>query len=198
MFPEVQRQPGCGKRLALPGRNSSCFARRSMRTRKAILPDAQQIHELIAAYSGDGTLLPRTLPEICENVRDFVVLEDAGQIIGCGALHLYGTHLAEIRSITVDRAFQKRGGGELLVQSLMSQAHKHQVSCICLFTRAPQFFAKLGFDVAQREDLPDKINKDCCDCPRYHNCDEVAMVRGELPGFAILPEPPGFLVKLQA
>ena len=54
-----------------------------------------------AAYSGDGTLLPRTLPEICENVRDFVVLEDDGRIIGCGALHLYGTHLAEIRSITV-------------------------------------------------------------------------------------------------
>ena len=43
-----------------------------MRTRKAILPDAQQIHKLIGAYSGDGTLLPRTLPEICENVRDFV------------------------------------------------------------------------------------------------------------------------------
>ena len=71
-----------------------------MRTRKAILPDAEHIHELIGAYSGDGTLLPRTLPEICENVRDFVVLEDDGRIIGCGALHLYGTHLAEIRSIT--------------------------------------------------------------------------------------------------
>jgi len=57
-----------------------------MRTRKAILPDAQQIHELISAYSGDGTLLPRTLPEICENVRDFVVLEDDGRIIGRCAL----------------------------------------------------------------------------------------------------------------
>jgi amino-acid N-acetyltransferase len=118
-------------------------------------------------------------------------------VIGCGALHLYGPHLAEIRSITVDRSFQKRGGGELLVQSLMSQAHKHEVSCICLFTRSPQFFAKLGFGVAQREDLPDKINKDCCVCPRYHNCDEVAMVRGELPRFAILPEPANWLVKLQ-
>ena len=72
-----------------------------MRTRKAILPDAEHIHELISAYAGDGTLLPRTLAEICENVRDFVVLEDEGRIIGCGALHLYGTHLAEIRSITV-------------------------------------------------------------------------------------------------
>jgi len=127
-----------------------------------------------------------------------LVLEEAGTVIGCGALHLYGPHLAEIRSITVDRDFQKRGGGELLVQSLMSEARKHQVSCICLFTRSPQFFSKLGFDVALREDLPDKINKDCCVCPRYHACDEVAMVKGELPRFAILPEPTSWLVKLEA
>jgi amino-acid N-acetyltransferase len=167
-----------------------------MHTREALLPDAEAIHNLISSYSTDGTLLPRTLAEICENVRDFMVLEEAGQVIGCGALHLYGPHLAEIRSITVHRAWQKRGGGELLVQSLMSEARKHQVSCICLFTRSPQFFSKLGFDVAQRDDLPDKINKDCCVCPRYHHCDEVAMVKGELPRFAILPEPADWLVKL--
>jgi amino-acid N-acetyltransferase len=167
-----------------------------MHPREAWLPDAASIHRLISSYSTDGTLLPRSLAEICENVRDFIVLEEAGQLIGCGALHLYGPHLAEIRSITVHRAWQKRGGGELLVQSLMSQAHKHQVSCICLFTRSPQFFAKLGFDVAQREDLPDKINKDCCVCPRYHCCDEVAMVKGEIPRFAVLPEPASWLVKL--
>jgi len=81
-------------------------ARQSMRTRDAVLPDAEQIHALISAYSGDGTLLPRTLAEICENVRDFIVLEDDGRIIGCGALHLYGVHLAEIRSITVDPSSQ--------------------------------------------------------------------------------------------
>ncbi len=83
-----------------------------MRTRKAILPDAQQIHDLISAYSGDGTLLPRTLAEICENVRDFVVLENEGRIIGCGALHLYGTHLAEIRSITVGLAGARKRWGQ--------------------------------------------------------------------------------------
>lgn len=169
-----------------------------MRTRKAILPDAQQIHHLIAGYSGDGTLLPRTLAEICENVRDFVVLEDSGRIIGCGALHLYGTHLAEIRSITVAPRTQGKGGGGLLVKALLAEARKHRVTCICLFTRRPQFFARLGFSVAQREDLPDKIYKDCHVCPRFHCCDEVAMVRGELPRFAILPEPTSLLVKLQA
>ena len=168
-----------------------------MRTRKAILPDAQKIHDLIASYSTDGTLLPRTLAEICENVRDFVVLEDGDEIIGCGALHLYGLHLAEIRSITVARSHQRMGGGGYLVRALMAEARKHRVSCICLFTRTPAFFATLGFEIAQREDLPDKIRKDCWVCPRYHHCDEVAMVRGELPNFAILPEPQSWLVKLE-
>jgi amino-acid N-acetyltransferase len=169
-----------------------------MRTRKAILPDAQQVHDLIAAYSGDGTLLPRSLPEICENIRDFIVLQDAARIIGCGALHLYGLHLAEIRSITVARGAQGRGGGELLVKALLAEAKRHRVSCICLFTRTPEFFRRLGFDLAQREDLPDKVRKDCCVCPRFHCCDEVAMIRGELPKFAVLPQSPGWLVKLQA
>jgi len=168
-----------------------------MRTRNATLPDAQQIHDLIVAYSGDGTLLPRSLAEICENIRDFVVLEDDGQIIGCGALHLYGMHLAEIRSITVAPTRQRKGGGRYLVDALLAQAKKHRVKCICLFTRTPKFFASLGFELAQREDLPDKLYKDCCVCPRFHHCDEVAMVRGELPKFAILPEPASWLVKLQ-
>jgi amino-acid N-acetyltransferase len=168
-----------------------------MYTREALLPDAARIYELVSSYSTDGTLLPRTLAEIYENMRDFVVLEQAGKIIGCGALHLYGPHLAEIRSITVAKNYQKRGGGELLVQSLMSRARKLEVSCICLFTRSPQFFAKLGFEVAQREALPEKINKDCIVCPRYRCCDEVAMVKGELPRFAILPETANGLVKLQ-
>ena len=169
-----------------------------MRTRKALLPDAQQIHDLIAAYSLDGTLLPRTQAEICENVRDFILLEDGRRVVGCGALHLYGLHLAEIRSITVARWAQGRGGGQLLVKALLAEAKRHRVRCICLFTRTPEFFVRLGFALAQRENLPDKVRKDCCVCPRFHCCDEVAMVRGELPKFAILPEPPSWLVKLQA
>ena len=168
-----------------------------MRTRKATLPDAKHIHELISAYSGDGTLLPRTLAEICENVRDFVVLEDEGSIIGCGALHLYGTHLAEIRSITVGPRAQGHGGGSRLMKALMAEARRHRVDCIFLFTRAPEFFARQGFQIARRDDLPDKIYKDCHVCPRFHNCDEVAMVCGKLPTFAILPEPANFLVRIQ-
>src|SRR5215472_9917956 len=131
------------------GQNSASlfFEVTSMHTREALLPDAQQIHDLISSYSGDGTLLPRTLAEICENVRDFVVLEDDDRIIGCGALHLYGTHLAEIRSITVAAWAQGRGGGGRLVKALLAEARRHQVDCICLFTRKPNFFAGQGFSV---------------------------------------------------
>src|SRR3981081_4783477 len=105
-------------------------ARQSMRTRDAVLPDAEQIHALISAYSGDGTLLPRTLAEICENVRDFIVLEDDRRIIGCGALHLYGVHLAEIRSITVDPSSQSNGGGRSPVKGLLWQTEKHTVHSV--------------------------------------------------------------------
>jgi len=170
---------------------------RPMRTREAILPDAEQVHALIAAYSGDGTLLPRSLAEICENIRDFVVLEYDSRIVGCGALHLYGAHLAEIRSITVDPKHQSGGGGKRLVKALLSQAEKHSVTCVCLFTRIPEFFSRMGFTIASHQDLPDKIHKDCYKCPRLHYCDEVAMIRGEVPRFAILPAPTNWL-KIEA
>ena len=157
-----------------------------MRTRNAKLPDAQRIHDLIAGYSQAGTLLPRSLAELCENVRDFVVAEDRRRIVGCGALHLYGPHLTEIRSICVAPEFKGHGAGALLVEALLAEADHHDVSCVCLFTRIPDFFSRVGFRVAKREELPDKIYKDCVKCPKLHACDEIAMVRGELPSFAIL------------
>jgi amino-acid N-acetyltransferase len=166
-----------------------------MCTREAVLPDAEGIYRLISAYSTDGTLLPRTLAEICENVRDFVVLEQDGQIIGCGALHLYGPHLAEIRSITVDAGSQNSGGGRLLIDALLEQASKHDVNCICLFTRIPDFFAGWVY-AALREQIPDKMYKDCCNCPCLNSCDEVAMVRGELPKISILDLSSNAIVRL--
>ena len=168
-----------------------------MRTREATLPDAEQIHRLISTHFESGTLLPRTFPEICENIRDFVVVEEGGEIVGCGALHLYGLHLAEIRSITVDPQFRSRGAGVLLVQKLLKEGKRHNVTGVCLFTRIPEFFSRLGFSIVQREEIPDKLYKDCCVCPKLNCCDEVAMVRGEVPTFAILSQPVSSLVKLQ-
>jgi amino-acid N-acetyltransferase len=158
-----------------------------MFTRKARLQDAQNIYDLVHSLSGDGTLLPRDFAEICENVRDFCVVESStGEFLGCGALHLYGTHLAEVRSIVVRPEATGRGAGSELVNALLAEAEHHGVACVCLFTRIPEFFLRHGFRTAERTSIPDKIYKDCQRCPRLHACDEVAMARGELPNIAIL------------
>jgi amino-acid N-acetyltransferase len=159
-----------------------------MHTRKAVLPDAPYIQELIALNVAVGALLPRNLPDICEHVRDFVVVEEAGCIVGCGALHLYGTHLAEIRSISVHPSAQDQGAGRRVIKALLQDAARHHVTGVCLFTRIPAYFAKMGFGMAELTDLPDKIYKDCLQCPRLSACDEVAMVKGEVPKITVLQQ----------
>jgi amino-acid N-acetyltransferase len=152
-----------------------------IKARSAMLTDVEQIHAIIDPYAVAGVLLPRSKPELSENIRDFVVAEKAGLVLGCGALHLYGTHLAEIRSIAVTPQSKGTGIGRLLVNALMQESRRHSVSCVCLFTRTPGFFAHLGFEIARRDHLPDKIYKDCVHCPRLTDCDEIAMVSGKIP-----------------
>jgi amino-acid N-acetyltransferase len=160
-----------------------------MRARSAKLPDAFAIEQLIQVHVGDGTMLPRSLAEICENIRDFIVVENEGEIVGCGALHLYGMHLAEVRSITVTSKSKGRGAGRVLIDALRKEAQKQSVTCVCLFTRIPDFFAKMGFQEVEKEALPDKALKDCIKCPRVNACDEVAMYRGTLPKHAGIRRP---------
>src|SRR5215470_463950 len=106
--------------------------------RKAKLPDAVNIFELVNSLSGDGTLLRRSYAEICENVRDFTVAEsESGVFLGCGALHLYGPHLAEVRSIVVKPEAKGQGAGGKLLRALLEEAEEQGVTCVSLFTRIP-------------------------------------------------------------
>jgi amino-acid N-acetyltransferase len=157
-----------------------------MFARNAILTDAEAVDRLIGAHTEDGTLLPRSFAELCENIRDFVVVEENGELIGCGALHLYGLHLAEVRSIGVLDTCRGKGAGRLLIEALLAEAERHNVKCVCLFTRIPEFFSRMGFVITDKSQIPDKLYKDCLRCPRLSACDEVAMIRGEAPNFAIL------------
>jgi amino-acid N-acetyltransferase len=159
-----------------------------MQIRKAQLQDATNIYELVNSLSHDGTLLRRVFAEICENVRDFTIAEsEAGAFLGCGALHLSGPHLAEVRSIVVKPEAKGQGAGARLLQALLTESEQHGVGCVCLFTRIPDFFFRYGFrEVTERAALPDKIYKDCQSCPRLYRCDEVAMARGDVPRVSIL------------
>jgi len=169
--------------------------------RKARLHDANKIYDLVNSLSGDGTLLKRTYAEICENIRDFTLAESEGGIfLGCGALHLYGPHLAEVRSIVVKPEARGQGAGGAILRGLLQEAQDQGVASVCLFTRLPDFFHHFAFKEADRTLIPDKVYKDCQSCPRLYACDEVAMVRGPLPKVAILGPrkfPAPELVKLQ-
>lgn len=166
----------------------------NVRVHKARLQDARDIFDLVNSLSGDGTLLRRSYAEICENIRDFTVAEipDTNdptaepEFLGCGALHLYGPHLAEVRSIVLHPHARGKGAGAALLQALLAESEEHGVATTCLFTRLPTFFERFGFRVAERNAMPDKIYKDCQACPRLYACDEVAMVKGPLPNMAVL------------
>ena len=163
----------------------------NIRVLKARIQDARDIFDLVNSLSGDGTLLRRSYAEICENIRDFTVVsratpEGETEFLGCGALHLYGPHLAEVRSIVVKPEYRGIGAGDELLEALIAEAEEHRILSVCLFTRIPDYFEHLGFRVAERNAMPDKIYKDCQTCPRLYACDEVAMVRGPLPKVAVL------------
>ena len=147
-----------------------------MSIRNASRADAPAIHALIAAHVSDGTLLARSVEEIRRGIGDFVVAVHGGKVVGCGALHLYGSHLAEIRSITVRDDLRGRGHGRDIVDALLRRARRLRITGVCLFTREPEFFASFGFIMVDRERVPEKFYKDCRLCPRLHACDEIAMV----------------------
>ena len=165
-----------------------------IRVHKARLQDARNIFDLVNSFSHDGTLLRRSYAEICENVRDFTVAyrtienpethDPEDEFLGCGALHLYGPHLAEVRSIVVKPEAKGQGAGGRLLRSLLEEAEEQSVTAVCLFTRIPDFFFHFGFRVVDRTTLPDKIYKDCLHCPNLYACDEIAMVRGKIPDAA--------------
>ena len=70
--------------------------------------DAPAIHALLETYVREGRLLPRTLEQVYQSIRDFVVAVDGETIIGCGALRIYTESLAEVGALAVARAWQGR------------------------------------------------------------------------------------------
>ncbi len=157
----------------------------SPHVRSAVASDADSIFSLIESMTDDGTLLRRPLSEIRQHMDSFVVAESAeGAFLGCAALHRYGKHLAEIRSIAVRPEARGVGAGGLLLERLLLDIEQNGTGCACLFTRIPGFFARYGFHSVSAGSVPDKVAKDCIRCPRRTHCDEIAMTHGELPEYA--------------
>lgn len=145
--------------------------------RKAAMSDIHALLQLINGYAGQGVMLPRTEFEMSENIRDFVLAFSGTELVGCGALHFYSPATGEIRSLAVAPGAKSRGIGRALVEALEADARQFGLHAIFAFTYVDRFFRKLGFVEVERGELPLKAWKDCLRCPKFQNCDEIAMVK---------------------
>lgn len=145
--------------------------------RKARMGDVKAIQKLIAEYARKGDMLPRSLSEIYENLRDyFVHVENGGEVIGSAAIHLMWEDLAEVRSLAVRDDRMGRGVGTELVEACLSEAIVLGITRVFALTYKPGFFEKLGFKRVDKSELPHKIWSDCLKCSKFPDCDEVALV----------------------
>ena len=150
--------------------------------RQAQLADVPAMLSLINDYAARSVMLPRTELELCESLRDFLVALQDDELLGCGALHFYTQHMAELRSLAVAREHTRSGLGQKLAAELLEQARKYGVDVVFLFTYVPGFFEKLDFQAVDRGVLPLKVWKDCLRCPMINACDETAMAYMVTPG----------------
>jgi amino-acid N-acetyltransferase len=145
--------------------------------RKARMGDVKAIQKLIAGYARKGDMLPRSLSEIYENLRDyFVCLDDGGEVIGAAAIHIMWEDLAEVRSLAVRDGHKSKGVGTQLVEACISEAIVLGIARVFALTYMPEFFEKLGFVRVEKSELPQKIWTDCLKCSKFPDCDEVALV----------------------
>ncbi len=146
--------------------------------RPAILKDAYQIKNLINEHARKGKMLPVSINQVFEHLRDFWVINDAkNRIIGCGALKIVWKDLGEIRSLAIKNSKQKKGYGSMLVNTLIEEAKKIGINKIFVLTYTPAFFEKFGFVRIEKTKLPHKIWIDCINCPKFPRCDEVPLLR---------------------
>ena len=143
---------------------------------KASIQDAPQIHKLINHFADKGEMLPRSLSEIYENIRDYFVIRQDERVIACAALHVDWSDLAEIRSVAVAKKRQQEGIGAQLIEACLQEAKELGISRVYCLTYQPSFFEKFGFLQADKMELPRKVWTECYRCPKFPDCGEVALI----------------------
>jgi amino-acid N-acetyltransferase len=148
---------------------------------RAQVADAQAICDLVNTFARKGEMLPRTMSEVYQNLRDFYVVRDGAALVGCGALHILWEDLAEIKSLAVREDQQGRGVGARIVSACIDEARQLGLQTVFALTYRPAFFEKLGFTQADVMTLPRKVWGECYRCPKFPGCNEIAMVRPVAP-----------------
>jgi amino-acid N-acetyltransferase len=145
--------------------------------RKARVNDVVVMKQIISNYSKDELMLARSLSEMYENIRDYYVCEIDGEIVGCCALHIVWEDLAEILALAVKHDCSRKGVGTRLVSACLEEAEDLGMKDVFALTYVPDFFKTLGFNIVDKNTLPRKIWSGCVRCPKFPDCNEIAVVK---------------------
>ena len=153
-----------------------------MNIRPARVGDVPAIQELIRAFADRKLMIRRSLGELYESIREFLVAtDDRGEVIGCAALHVFWEDLAELKCLAVSERAQGQGVGRMLVNALWGSAQELEITSVFTLTYVADFFEKCGYQRIEKADLPHKIWNECVRCPLFPNCNEVALIRSVSP-----------------
>lgn len=144
--------------------------------RKARMKDVDQIVHIVNLLAKDGSLLPVRISKVVESIRDYFVCEMDDRVVGCARLKIYTRDLGEIRSVAVLPEYRGMDIGRKLVEKCIEEAEELGLNRVFVLTKVPQFFGKVGFKEVSKRELPHKVWEDCIGCPKFHNCDEIAMI----------------------
>lgn len=145
--------------------------------RKAKLQDVKKIQQLVNFYAKKNEMLPLSLSELYDNIRNFYVYEKKDRILGCGALHVSWDRLGEIRSLVVQRSKQKKGIGKRIVKICLREAKELGLEEVFVLTYKPEYFKKFGFKDIDKYQLPHKVWRECIKCVHFPDCEEDALIK---------------------
>jgi len=144
--------------------------------RKATVKDAKEIFNILQIYAVKGILLPRSLNNIYENIRDFFVYEEEGKILGVASLHIFWEDLAEIKSLAILPEHQKKGIGKKMVEACINDARQLGIGKVFALTYVPEFFQKIGFKIVDKSEFPQKVWMECIHCVKFNECKEIPVL----------------------
>lgn len=148
-----------------------------LQCRPAEMQDVESLYKLIQMYAEKGIMLPRSKEMLLELINTFVVAEVNGHIVGCGSLCKLGQDLVEVRSLGVSDGFKGMGIGSKIVDQLLDTARRQEISKVMALTYEVAFFEKIGFSIVPKDIFPEKVWRDCVNCPKQYCCDEIAVMK---------------------
>jgi amino-acid N-acetyltransferase len=146
--------------------------------RSARACDVPGIYGLVGIFADRDLMIRRSLGEIYESIREFLVAVDhENTVIGCVSLHVFWEDLSEIRCLAVAEHVQGLGIGRRLVEGCWQAARELGITSVFALTTAGGFFERCGYRKIDKSELPQRIWNECVRCPAFPNCQEIALIR---------------------